>query len=991
MIRLPSNSANAGFAKQIGVALHQNHFKNVDDGIKSIFAEILQQHQTGNASIDDVIYKIKTASNHIKDALDHTGKFGPIALINADLVGTKDGNVDVFNDIVDALKRNPTVEEQARWAVKDGLKIGFEPGSAYNAGSGTPKTAIGAGEARTADGDFGYDKRVGWLKATQDMVTNNLTEVQLQQLVGNDPNLRASVVNSITLQAEAIGDDVWRGLFGGTPPGDFGKGTQETDSVRNAVRELEIEKLGSPALGQGDLDAINDLADRIRLDVGNDASLDDIRNAHETLTGGKGLSKLITGFILEDGGFIRLRKADAELFNHLVNRAATAMDLPAHEVEARFNAWKFGVPDPEMEHLFNNMKGVYARLTETAAGSRGVTESVNAFAQATGRSSAAVLGATKNWIDKVTAPGGDLHGKLHLAGQALPEGIFGHLIGTVIMGGIDASTGKDFDQALIDAFTDDAALTELIAEVAIRGALAVAGVSIGLVGGIVLGVAIWAANELVGADLRALMFDQGKFQFGTNGRDTFNIEVGAYDDWYIHGGNVRKQAIDALQNTSDPDVQAIADLVLNAIQGSTGGSGGIPEVDLTEAQQEALNELMIEVLRGVGGNVFNLADGRDVLTFSNVTKGIVHIITTPTSFRIEQVGERDLTFSDAVWSRSIEEVHGADTNDRFDIYAEGYTFRGKGGDDQFDVIGGGRHSSSRNNDLRLYGDAGNDIMEFDWQHSFNTGGSNDIYFNGGSGGDSAIITTDDLVGYRFDVSRQGTALGAEIELVGRPGEVNLENIELLKLDHRNDIFWDNDIVQFGAEGTGAVVQVLKNSQFVVSVATQNGNSHLTGQKYPNLLRIDQSYGQGPVTVSVGNLSALPFDIEIDAKGGAAYLGAYSCDGGGIDIMDGGTGRDWISAGLGTDTLTGGGDADLFALHTGDGIDQITDFDLAEEDQLDLTGLAGLTDLAQLVWSLLDADADGQTDDSRLMLNGDGFDLLDFDHTSTALGLDNILI
>ena len=75
------------------------------------------------------------------------------------------------------------------------------------------------------------------------------------------------------------------------------------------------------------------------------------------------------------------------------------------------------------------------------------------------------------------------------------------------------------------------------------------------------------------------------------------------------------------------------------------------------------------------------------------------------------------------------------------------------------------------------------------------------------------------------------------------------------------------------------------------------------------------------------------------------MGNDWCDGGaGADVVRGGqgddhmfgqAGNDWMSGDLGSDTMTGGTGADTFHSSVGAGIDEITDFNLAEGDRIQL--------------------------------------------------------
>jgi Ca2+-binding RTX toxin-like protein len=61
---------------------------------------------------------------------------------------------------------------------------------------------------------------------------------------------------------------------------------------------------------------------------------------------------------------------------------------------------------------------------------------------------------------------------------------------------------------------------------------------------------------------------------------------------------------------------------------------------------------------------------------------------------------------------------------------------------------------------------------------------------------------------------------------------------------------------------------------------------------------------------------------------------------GDDVLSGGAGRDWMSGDRGSDTLTGGTGADTFHASSGEGLDVVTDFSIADGDHVQLD--AGMT-------------------------------------------------
>ncbi|MGF1604827.1 MAG: calcium-binding protein, partial [Rhodothalassiaceae bacterium] len=117
------------------------------------------------------------------------------------------------------------------------------------------------------------------------------------------------------------------------------------------------------------------------------------------------------------------------------------------------------------------------------------------------------------------------------------------------------------------------------------------------------------------------------------------------------------------------------------------------------------------------------------------------------------------------------------------------------------------------------------------------------------------------------------------------------------------------------------------------------------------------------------------DDDVNAAGGDdLVLGTNGDDvlngGAGDDTLLGGSGDDMLIGGAGSDLLVGGSGADVFALQSGGGADQATDFQPGD-DMIDLTG-SGIADLDTALASASDAPG-GVTltlaDGSSLLLSG----------------------
>ena len=123
----------------------------------------------------------------------------------------------------------------------------------------------------------------------------------------------------------------------------------------------------------------------------------------------------------------------------------------------------------------------------------------------------------------------------------------------------------------------------------------------------------------------------------------------------------------------------------------------------------------------------------------------------------------------------------------------------------------------------------------------------------------------------------------------------------------------------------------------------------------------------------GNDTTFGNGLDNTLRGYDALIG-----GAGNDRLEGGTGADWLVGdvgndrligGQGVDVLAGGAGADTFDLGAAAGWDFAFDFSTAE-DRFSLGGLSWLGFLT------IDADGDGQTDDTLLGYAGGNFVALD---------------
>ena len=121
-----------------------------------------------------------------------------------------------------------------------------------------------------------------------------------------------------------------------------------------------------------------------------------------------------------------------------------------------------------------------------------------------------------------------------------------------------------------------------------------------------------------------------------------------------------------------------------------------------------------------------------------------------------------------------------------------------------------------------------------------------------------------------------------------------------------------------------------NTQIFFISATAGVNVDLTTGSVSG----DASVGHDTITGGVFNVLGSNFN---DTISGTASN----------DILNGGSGNDTISGRAGNDSLTGGVGADIFVYADAGGADTVTDFNRAEGDKIDLTGVSSVSSFADI--------------------------------------------
>jgi Ca2+-binding RTX toxin-like protein len=239
----------------------------------------------------------------------------------------------------------------------------------------------------------------------------------------------------------------------------------------------------------------------------------------------------------------------------------------------------------------------------------------------------------------------------------------------------------------------------------------------------------------------------------------------------------------------------------------------------------------------------------------------------------------------------------------------------------------------------LNGLAGNDSLVGDEGNDFLDGGQGDDTLSGDNGNDTVVgADGNDLI---FGGDHADALYGGNDQdtLVGDNGK------DFLQGGFGNDALYggnDDDTLD-GDEGNDFLQGGLGNDVLFGS----NGNDTLAGDEGNDFLQggngEDTLFGDNGDDTLVGDNGN---DLIEGGNGNDALYGGNDNDtingGEGNDVIHGGQGNDSIKGGNGNDTLTGGSGADIFAFSSGVkfnpalGVDNITDFNVAEGDQIHLS-------------------------------------------------------
>ncbi|MEO1494482.1 MAG: calcium-binding protein [Pseudomonadota bacterium] len=288
-----------------------------------------------------------------------------------------------------------------------------------------------------------------------------------------------------------------------------------------------------------------------------------------------------------------------------------------------------------------------------------------------------------------------------------------------------------------------------------------------------------------------------------------------------------------------------------------------------------------------------------------------------------------------------------------------------GGTAQISGTGNGLANVLNGNTNRntLTGEDGDDILNGQGAIDTLIGGAGNDRLNGGIGADRMEGGLGDDV---YIINSVGDVV---VDLVGEGTDTVQSVVSFALGDHTEELI----LTGAGANtGTGnALDNVIRGNNGANTLTGEDGADIVTGGGGDDSV----SGGGGADTLGGGlgndEISGGAEDDVISGQGGADTI-----DGGtGNDRINAGTGDDVITGGIGNDTLTGaggadtltggtgddrqtgGGGADRFVFEDGFGNDVLIGFSRVE-DVIDLSGVTGITDFADLVANHLSQDAGG---------------------------------
>ena len=508
------------------------------------------------------------------------------------------------------------------------------------------------------------------------------------------------------------------------------------------------------------------------------------------------------------------------------------------------------------------------------------------------------------------------------------------------------------------------------------------GISVNLAAGTVVGDAVIGTDTLLAVEgVRGTNFNDtydatgfGASSANAGSLGTFNNFDGqGGDDTIIGNGNTRLQYSNSLDGVT-------VNIALGTAHGTAGGDvaqvgtdtfTGVSAVMGSTFDDTLLGSVNGESFVGLAGNDF--IDGRngfDSAQYNNLTYTTGGISVDMTAGIV--IGDASIGVDTL---RSIEGVQGTFFNDAY--VATGYGAGGlnignNGTFNQFEGMAGNDSITGNGSTRILYSNASGAVTvdiaagtatgdvsvgtdTFTGVNSVTGSAFADQIFGSANGENFAGLAGNDFINGRGDfdtaiyVANNVTA-GISVDLAAgivtgdaSVGTDTLQAIEGIQGTNFADTFvatgfgttsanaGDNGMFnQFQGMAGNDIVTGNGNTQLVFNNATAGVNVNLgTG-----IATGDTSVGTDTITGGISGVQGSGFNDIL--TGGIAD-----------EFLSGNVGNDTLNGAGGNDSLSGGAGADTFVYATGGGSDSISDFNRAAGDRIDLTGQAGVYNLAQV--------------------------------------------
>ncbi|MBX9775705.1 MAG: cadherin domain-containing protein [Xanthobacteraceae bacterium] len=347
---------------------------------------------------------------------------------------------------------------------------------------------------------------------------------------------------------------------------------------------------------------------------------------------------------------------------------------------------------------------------------------------------------------------------------------------------------------------------------------------------------------------------------------------------------------------------------------------------------------------GRGADYINGGAGSDTVSYADAAYGV----TAEMYFDGETtLGQTEGKITAGEWGTdtlvSIENVEGSAFGDYLIGDERANTFWGLGGDD---IIVGDREGGPQSSADTMYGGAGSDSILI---------GANDSAY-GGQGYDTASFVGGPIYlnfnANAFKVGGQSIWIAEFEAYMGTGGGdvvVGAAHGETISLGSGNDHLYGEGGDDFLTIGAGADV-MSGGAGYDTMVFHKAMVADWQAGVLDTDISSDSWYSWEAIQGSSGNdvIRTNSWGFSVELRGGAGDdLLAAGVTGVVSDILNGEAGDDILDGGAGDDGLTGGSGADTFVIGAGGGIDLITDFNAAEGDKIDFTGIAGVYGLADL--------------------------------------------